>query len=95
MTIPPGTSITIKDSAQPGHIRTPYYIRGKTGVIERSLGEFKNPEQLAYSLPSSLYELYRVRFKMSELWNHDIENPNDTVEAEVFSQWIEEYNNAT
>jgi nitrile hydratase len=95
MIIVPGTSITIKKSSQPGHIRTPYYIRGKTGVIERSLGEFKNPEQLAYSLPSSLYELYRVRFKMSELWDHDIENPNDTVEAEVFSHWIEEYNNAT
>jgi nitrile hydratase len=29
---------------QPVHIRTPWYLRGKHGVVERRFGEFHNPE---------------------------------------------------
>ena len=35
-----------------GHVRAPAYLRGKTGVIERALGAFRNPEKLAYGLPA-------------------------------------------
>jgi nitrile hydratase len=31
-----------------GHVRTPWYIRGKTGVVERLCGAYPNPEELAY-----------------------------------------------
>ena len=27
-----------------GHVRTPYYIRGRTGEVERICGNFPNPE---------------------------------------------------
>ena len=30
-----GDRVRIKDSHPPGHRRTPYYVRGKTGVVER------------------------------------------------------------
>ena len=95
MMINNGSQVKIKDISPPGHIRTPRYIRGKNGVIERCLGVFKNPEQLAYSLQAKEYELYRVRFKMTELWKDYLENPNDTLDAEVFAHWIEEIKNAT
>ena len=44
--------VRVKPLAAPGHVRTPFYLRGRTGVIERELGVFGNPEQLAYGLPA-------------------------------------------
>ena len=89
-----GSRVKIKDRSPPGHIRTPKYIRGKVGIIERCVGIFKNPEQLAYSLNANEYGLYRVRLKMTELWEDYAEDPDDTLDAEVFAHWIEEIKNA-
>ena len=36
------------NASRPGHVRTPWYCRGKTGEVERICGRFRNPEQLAY-----------------------------------------------
>lgn len=83
----PGQSVTIKDMSPPGHVRTPHYLRGKTGVIERVLGAFENPEQRAYKLPAPTRQLYRVRFTMSELWDVT-EAPTDTLDAEIYEHWI-------
>lgn len=83
----PGTTVVIKDQSPPGHIRTPKYLRGKTGVIERVLGPFENPEQRAYKLPAPERVLYRVRFTMEELWGRS-EAPQDTVDAEIYEHWI-------
>ena len=85
-----GTVVRVKDTSPPGHVRTPKYIRGKTGVIERCAGVFENPEQLAYSLNANSYSLYRVRFKMTDLWTDYKKNSNDTLDAEVFEHWVEE-----
>ena len=43
----PGQTVTVRPGAAPGHIRTPWYLRGKTGVVERICGAFGNPEELA------------------------------------------------
>ena len=52
-----------------GHVRTPYYIRGKHGVIERLCGAFPNPEELAYARPGlPAQPLYRVRFLQRDVW---------------------------
>ena len=34
-------------------------------------------------------ELLRVRFKISEVWGANAENPNDEIEAEIYSHWLE------
>ena len=73
----------------PGHVRTPFYLRGKTGEIERELGYFKNPEELAYGLNANKQKLYRVRFSMSEIWGEASEASNDTVDAEIYEHWLE------
>ena len=73
----------------PGHVRTPAYLRGKTGVIERTLGPFENPEQRAYRQPADLQKLYRVRFTMAEVWGPDAEDPDDVIEAEIYAHWLE------
>lgn len=73
----------------PGHVRTPAYLRGKTGLIERTLGPFPNPEDLAYRHPGAPLPLHRVRFTMAELWGTEAENPADTLEAEIYAHWLE------
>ena len=59
----PGDRVRVRKAYPLGHIRTPYYIRGHTGVIERLCGAFPNPDELA-QMRSGLPEipLYRVRF---------------------------------
>ncbi len=85
-----GQSVRVKSYSPPGHVRTPYYLRGKTGIIERVLGPFPNPEQLAYGLKAEPLPLCRVRFSMSEVWGEDTDNPSDTIEAEIYAHWLEE-----
>lgn len=81
--------VRVKRMMPPGHIRTPAYLRGKTGMIERRLGAFDNPEQRAYGVKADKRVLYRIRFTMAELWGGEAENPNDTLDAEVYAHWLE------
>lgn len=80
----------VRRAYPPGHIRTPWYIRGKTGVVERICGDFGNPEELAYGRDGNPKQpLYRIRFKQNEVWEDYAENPSDTVDIEIFEHWLE------
>ena len=85
----PGDRVRVIRTHPPGHRRTPYYIRGKTGEIERVCGAFANPEELAYGfdgLPKKM--LYRVRFRQKEVWP-DYRGPDaDTVDVDIFEHWL-------
>lgn len=81
--------VRVRTMMPPGHVRTPAYLRGKSGVIERELESFPNPEQLAYRQKSEPRPLYRVRFTMAEIWGEAAENPDDTLDAEIFAHWLE------
>jgi len=83
-------TVRVRDDMPPGHVRTPAYLRGKTGTVERILGPFPNPEQLAYGLKGEALPLYRVRFEMRDVWGADAENPTDTLEAEIYAHWLSE-----
>jgi len=89
VTDPAPKRVRVKRLYPPGHVRAPHYLRGKTGTIERRLGPFKNPEQLAYGLPAEDRVLYRVRFTMAELWGDASESPTDWLEAEIYAHWLE------
>jgi len=85
-----GDAVAVRAAHPPGHIRTPYYARGKRGLIERVCGEFANPEELAYGrdgLPER--PLYRVRFRQRELWPDYAGAVEDTVDVEIFEHWLE------
>ena len=82
--------VRVKSMMPPGHVRTPAYLRGKTGVIERRLSAFANPEQLAYGLAADSHMLFRVRFTMAEIWGAAAERPDDTLDAEIYAHWLEE-----
>ncbi|SEM99862.1 nitrile hydratase [Roseovarius tolerans] len=81
--------VRVRTLTPPGHVRAPWYLRGKVGVIERPLGAFANPEQLAYGLPAEEKPLYRVRFTMADVWGEGAEAPNDTLDAELYGHWLE------
>lgn len=87
----PGEAVKVKAQyPQRGHIRTPFYIRGKTGTIERICGAFANPEDLAFGKPGlPAQTLYRVRFDQTHIWSDYAGNANDKVDIEIFEHWLE------
>lgn len=87
-TLPPGTRVRVRAMMPPGHVRTPAYLRGHVGQVERVLGPFGNPEQQAYGQASDKLPLYRVRFTMADIWP-EAESPSDTLDAEIYAHWLE------
>lgn len=73
------------------HLRTPGYIFGARGVVERLAGTFSDPSPMAYGEPNPPKQhLYRVRFAQSELWP-EVEprgGADDTVDVEIYENWL-------
>jgi len=86
----PGERVRVVEKAGTGHVRTPRYIRGKHGVVERVCGEFRAPEELAYGRYDGTREpLYRVRFAQREVWPGYAGAPGDTLDVEIYEHWLE------
>ena len=86
----PGDRVAVRRRESPGHVRTPYYVRGRIGVVERICGLFHNPEELAYGRPGSpATPLYRVRFALAHIWTDYDGAAADTVEVEILEPWLE------
>lgn len=86
----PGDRVFVRVAHPPGHVRTPFYIRGKIGVIASICGEFANPEERAYGrngLPKR--PLYRVRFQQSDIWSDYAGSDRDTLDLEIYEHWLE------
>lgn len=77
------------------HLRTPGYVHGVEGTIERYCGSFKDPEFLAFrGLPQS-QPLYRVRFSQKAIWaGYEGGSLNDTVDVEIYHPWLEKISQA-
>ena len=86
----PGERVRVREAYPPGHVRTPWYVRGHAGVVERVCGFYPNPEELAYArsgLPGQ--PLYRVRFLQHEVWPDYTGRSDDTVDIEIYQHWLE------
>ncbi len=85
-----GDRVRVDGRASSGHCRTPAYVRGKVGMVERICGVFRNPEDLAYGRwETAPLPLYRVRFAQSAVWA-DYRGPeNDTIDVELYEHWLE------
>lgn len=84
-----GDTVRVLDRFHAGHRRTPLYIRGKSGRVERVVGPFLNPEQLAYGysgLPA--ITLYRVRFRQNDVWPDYSGENHDTLDVEIYEHWL-------
>ena len=71
------------------HLRTPGYIFGKAGIVERVCGTYDNPELLAIGLKGPAQPLYRVRFRQCDVWPEYVGHPNDSVDVEVYQSWLD------
>ena len=84
-----GDRIRVLTYAPPGHIRTPFYCRGKSGKVVRDCGAFKNPEELAYGrYEAARVPLYRVAFAQTDLWGSYSGSVEDKVEIELYEHWL-------
>jgi len=86
----PGDTVRVRQAEPLGHCRTPGFVRGHSGRIERVLDEFPNPEERAYGRPGlPKVRLYRVRFSQPGLWP-DYDGPaGDTLDVEIYEHWLE------
>jgi hypothetical protein len=84
-----GERVRVRVDFPPGHVRTPVYVRGKTGVVTRRFGAFTNPELAAYRLPGPKKVLYQVRFRQTDLWPDYIGSRSDTVDLDLYDHWLE------
>jgi nitrile hydratase subunit beta len=86
----PGDRVVTRKDRPKGHCRTPTYLRGKPGVIERCLGHFRNPEQLAYGKPGlPKVGLYMVRYEIPGLWKGYGGPSRDTLVADIYEFWLD------
>jgi len=87
----PGARVRVKDdwpeTRGPVHIRTPHYLRGQQGRVLRHLGDFPNPEDLAFARPAPPRTLYHVAFDQPALWQEG--RPGDELLVELFAHWLE------
>ena len=90
VTYEPGDRVRVVPAEKPGHVRTPSYLKGKSGWVEAVIGPFPNPEDLAYGLSGRPEKnLYKVGFKQEDLWD-DYEGPaEDVLYADVYEHWLE------
>lgn len=86
-----GDVVRVARWSGPGHLRTPWCVRGAVGRVERVCGAFPNPETLAVrgdGLPAA--PLYRVRFALAALWGEvEDEGGADTLDVEIYEHWLE------
>ena len=86
-----GERVLIAARAHEGHHRTPGYLKGKVGTIERAHGPFTNPETRAYGadgLPKQA--LYLVGFVQHEVWPDYPGRAGDRIYADLFEHWLEQ-----
>jgi hypothetical protein len=86
----PGAAVRVRELPVVGHMRTPGYVRGRLGWIERCHGRFPDPEQRAYGrdgLPAKA--LYLVRFHQADLWAGYGGPAADSLALDLFEHWLE------
>ncbi len=85
-----GDRVRVRAAYPPGHVRTPHYVRGRSGVIDGIAGTFANPEELAYGRDGRPERaLYRVRFRQTDLWPDYAGPAEDTAVVDIFAHWLE------
>lgn len=84
-----GDLVTIVDLGLPGHVRIPWFVRLRTGRVERYCGAYPNPEELAFGRPGlPPVDLYRVHLAQRDLWPDYTGARDDTLEIEVYDHWL-------
>ena len=90
MTLPAGARVRVLDHTSVGHVRTPWYVKGKTGVVHHVQGSFRNPETLAFAGDGHpVRPLYYVGFRRRDLFPDAPGPDGDTVYMDLYEHWLE------
>lgn len=88
----PGARVKVRDArperSAPMHLRTPHYVRGRPGTVQKVLGVFANPEALAFGRKGEPRVLYHVLFDQAPIWQEG--EAGDSVLIEIFEHWLEQ-----
>jgi nitrile hydratase subunit beta len=84
-----GAKVRVKALFPPGHCRTPYYARGRSGTVLGIADREPNPEELAYGRRTPPLPVYRVSFAQGELWPDYRGDAGDRVVIDIFEPWLE------
>ena len=86
-----GDLVTIRADEVDHHHRTPWFIKGKPGVVRAISGPFFNPESRAHGgdgVPKRL--LYQVEFAPADVWGaRYAEGSMDKLLVDVYEQWLD------
>jgi nitrile hydratase len=85
-----GQRVRVAARKHDGHHRTPGYVKGKTGSVERVHASFTNPETRAYGkdgLPKQ--PLYLVGFAQRDVGPDSRGQAGDRIYVDVFEHWLE------
>ena len=86
-----GQRVRVAARMHEGHHRTPGYVKGKAGTVERAHASYTNPETRAYGedgLPEQ--PLYLVSFAQQDVWPDYRGDGDDRIYVDVFEHWLEE-----
>lgn len=84
-----GEQVRVRDDWPTGHVRTPWYVRGRTGHVTAVTGPFRNPETLAYfGTGRPALWLYQVEFAQVDLWEDYEGSPRDRLTMDIYENWI-------
>ena len=84
-----GATVEVNNRPVTGHCRTPWYLRGKIGVVTVIQGRFLDPERLAYHKPGWPGQiLYKVCFPQTHLWPGYTGLESDHLEADLTEDWL-------
>lgn len=84
-----GDRVKVIHLGREGHVRIPFYVRGKSGEVVHYCGSYLNPEELAIGSTSGpAVDLYRVKFAQSDLWPNDKPLENDFLVIEIYDHWL-------
>ena len=77
-----GDRVVVKRENPSGNPRTPYYVRGKSGVITEVHGVINNPVDHRGLYPP----LYTVMFTLKEVFGREA---NESLWVDVHEEWLE------
>ena len=85
-----GDRVRVKTENPGGSNRTPFFIRGKKGVVFFSHGPAPNPTALSHGVNgASEIPLYGVSFHMAHLYDDDPDFVLDRVIVDAWEDWLE------
>ena len=84
-----GDAVRIDAKSAVGHCRTPWYVRGKRGVVVEIHGSFRDPVRLAYHRPGLPAQvLYKVRLRQIDLWPAYRGEATDHLDVDIYEPWL-------